>query len=93
MAPRRRHQRAPRHRTWGQRLLLTALSILTLGCLGAATATVWAYDKVNDLAIAFPPGRGPIIVTAYYDSDERSNETRDEDQALLAGVGRIAAGW
>ena len=50
-------------------------------------------DKVNDLAIVFPPGRGPLIVTAYYDSDNRSNETRDEDQALLADVGRIAAGW
>jgi LCP family protein required for cell wall assembly len=49
MAPRRRHQRAPRHRTWGQRILLTALSILTVGCLGAATAAVWAYGKVNDL--------------------------------------------
>jgi beta-lactamase class A len=50
-------------------------------------------DKVNDLAIVFPPGRGPLIVTAYYDSDKRSNETRDEDQAILAEVGRIAAGW
>jgi beta-lactamase class A len=50
-------------------------------------------DKVNDLAITFPPGRGPIIVTAYYDSDERSSETRDEDQAVLAEVGRIAGGW
>ena len=49
--------------------------------------------SVNDVAIAFPPGRGPLIVTAYYDSDVRSNETRDEDQALLAEVGRIAARW
>lgn len=50
-------------------------------------------DKVNDIAVAFPPGRGALVVTAYYDSDKRSKDTRDEDQALLAAVGRIAAGW
>ena len=50
-------------------------------------------DKVNDLAIAFPPGRGALIVTAYYDSDKRTQDTRDEDQALLAEAGRIAAAW
>jgi len=50
-------------------------------------------DKVNDLAIVFPPGRGALIVAAYYDSDKRTKETRDEDQALLAEAGRIAADW
>ena len=50
-------------------------------------------DKVNDLAIVFPPGRGALIVAAYYDSDKRTRDTRDEDQALLAEAGRIAAGW
>jgi beta-lactamase class A len=50
-------------------------------------------DKVNDIAIAFPPGRGALIVTVYYDSDKRSRDTRDEDQALLAEVGRLAASW
>ena len=50
-------------------------------------------DKVNDVAVAFPPGKGALIVTAFYDSDERSKDTRDEDQALLADVGRIAATW
>jgi beta-lactamase class A len=50
-------------------------------------------DKVNDVAIAFPPGRGALVVAAYYDSDKRSKDTRDEDQALLAEVGRLAAAW
>ena len=49
MAAPRRHQRAPRHRTWGQRILLTALCVLTVGCLSAATAAVWVYDKLDDI--------------------------------------------
>jgi beta-lactamase class A len=50
-------------------------------------------DKCNDIAIAFPPGKAPLIITAYYDTDEHSNDTRDEDQAVLAEVGRLAAAW
>lgn len=50
-------------------------------------------DKVNDLAVLWPPGRAPVVVTAFFDSARTSAETRDEDQALLAEVGRIAATW
>jgi beta-lactamase class A len=50
-------------------------------------------DKCNDIAIAFPPAGAPLIITAYYDTDEYSSDTRDEDQAVLADVGRIAAAW
>lgn len=50
-------------------------------------------DKVNDNAITWPPGRTALVITAFYDSDRRSSDTRDEDQALLAEVGRLAAGW
>ncbi len=59
---------------------------------GTATADAMT-DKVNDVAIAFPPGRGALVVTAYYDSDKRSKDIRDEDQAVLAEVGRLAAAW
>jgi beta-lactamase class A len=50
-------------------------------------------DKYNDVAIAWPPGKAPIVVAAYFDTDTRSTEMRDEDQAVLADVGRIAAAW
>ncbi len=48
-------------------------------------------DKVNDIAIFWPPGRAPIIVTAYFDSARASQETQAQDQAVLAEVGRIVA--
>lgn len=50
-------------------------------------------DKYNDIAIAFPPGRGPLVITAFYDTDEHARDMRDEDQAVLAAVGRLAAAW
>jgi beta-lactamase class A len=59
---------------------------------GTASADTMT-DKINDVAIAWPPASAPIVVTAYYDSDERSSEIRDEDQAVLAETGRIAARW
>lgn len=51
-------------------------------------------DKYNDIAIAWPPGKAPLIVTAYYEARENhGGKIRDEDQAVLAEVGRIAAAW
>ena len=50
-------------------------------------------NKCNDIAIAFPPKRAPIIVSAYYDSGEYTGQIEDRHQAVLAEVGRIAAKW
>lgn len=50
-------------------------------------------NKCNDIAIAFPPERAPIIVAAYYDSGEFTDQVEDRHQAVLAEVGRIAAEW
>ncbi len=50
-------------------------------------------DKYNDLAVVFPPGRAPVVITAFYDTDEHATEMRDADQAVLAEVGRLAAAW
>lgn len=50
-------------------------------------------DKVNDIAVAWPPGRAPIVVTGYYDSARRTSATQPGDEAVLAEVGRIAARW
>lgn len=50
-------------------------------------------DKVNDLAITWPPGKAPVVITAYFDSSRRTNATQPADEAALAEVGRIAAAW
>jgi beta-lactamase class A len=59
---------------------------------GTALADVMT-DKYNDVAVAWPPGRAPMIVAAYFDSARKSSGMRDEDQMVLAEVGRIAAAW
>jgi len=48
-------------------------------------------NKYNDVAIVWPPGRPPLIVTAYYDGPGVFGTTRPEDEAVLAQVGMIAA--
>lgn len=51
-------------------------------------------DKYNDLAIIWPPGKAPLIVTAFYETAKsHGGKMRDEDQAVLAQVGRLAAAW
>jgi beta-lactamase class A len=50
-------------------------------------------NKTNDIAIAWPPGRPPVIVTAFLESTYHGDDIRDEDQRILADVGRIVAGW
>jgi beta-lactamase class A len=40
----------------------------------------------NDIAITWPPGRAPLIVTVYYD---RTGRTMKENATILAEVGRI----
>jgi beta-lactamase class A len=42
----------------------------------------------NDVGIAWPPGRGPLLVTAYYDGRPATPEQRD---AVIADVGRVVA--
>jgi beta-lactamase class A len=50
-------------------------------------------DRYNDIAIIWPPGSTPIFVAAYYESPVRSQTMREEDMAVLAQVGTIAAQW
>ena len=51
-------------------------------------------DKYNDVAIAWPAGHAPIVVAAYYETPvAHGGSMRDQDQAVLAEVGRIAAAW
>ena len=46
------------------------------------------HNATNDVAVIWPPGRAPLIVTAYY---VESQASEDERNAILAEVGRIAA--
>lgn len=50
-------------------------------------------NKCNDVAIAFPPARSPIIVAAYFDSGEYTAQIEARHEAVLAHVGRIASEW
>jgi beta-lactamase class A len=43
----------------------------------------------NDIAIAWPPGRAPLLITAYF---AESSVPQDQRNAVVAEVGRIAAG-
>jgi beta-lactamase class A len=44
----------------------------------------------NDVAIAWPPGRAPLIIASYLDHAGGTPQQRD---AIHADVGRIAAAW
>jgi beta-lactamase class A len=50
-------------------------------------------NKCNDIAITFPPRRNPIVIAAYFDSGEYTEQVEDRHEAVLAEVGRIAAEW
>lgn len=52
-------------------------------------------DRINDIAVFWPANAAPaVVVTAYYEGPRRgSREVRAPDQAVLAAVGRLAAGW
>ncbi|MEP6785522.1 MAG: class A beta-lactamase [Sphingomonadales bacterium] len=47
-------------------------------------------NKYNDVAIAFPPDRAPIVIASYLDAAAHFDSIRPEDEAILAEVGRIA---
>lgn len=46
------------------------------------------YGPTNDVAVAWPPDRAPIVLSAYYDRRGRSME---DNAAVLAEVGRLVA--
>ena len=50
-------------------------------------------DKYNDIAIVWPTGKAPVIVSAFYETAVAYGKMRDEDRAVLASVGRIATDW
>ena len=45
------------------------------------------HGSANDIAVAWPPGRAPVFITAYYTGSTISDEARS---AVIAEAGRIA---
>jgi beta-lactamase class A len=65
---------------------------------GDKTGTAMAEgmtDKYNDVAITWPAAsQAPLFISAYFETAiSHGGRMRDEDQAVLAEVGRIAARW
>jgi beta-lactamase class A len=46
------------------------------------------HNATNDIGVIWPPGRAPILVTAYY---AEARASADERNAVLAEVGRLAS--
>ena len=57
---------------------------------GDKTGTSNNRGATNDVAILWPPGRGPLLVAAYY--IDAVAATPEQRSAVLADVGRIVAG-
>jgi len=62
---------------------------------GDKTGTGWRTgqaDKINDVAIVWPPGRAPWVVACYYEAPlHTAQDLRPQDAAVLASVGRAVA--
>jgi beta-lactamase class A len=47
------------------------------------------HSQANDIAVVWPPDRGPLIVTAYYAMSPTSDDEREQ---VFTEVGRLVAG-
>jgi beta-lactamase class A len=51
-------------------------------------------DRINDVAVFWPPGRKPWVLACFYEGPARSTDwVRPQDEAVLAEVGRLAAAF
>jgi beta-lactamase class A len=57
------------------------------------TAMNGKLGKYNDVAIGWPKDRAPLVVAAYFNVPQTSEDIEDRYQAALAEVGRIASAW
>ncbi|WP_425257773.1 class A beta-lactamase [Rubrivivax sp. RP6-9] len=49
-------------------------------------------DRLNDVAVFWPPGRQPWVLACFYEGPAQSTTwVRPQDEAVLAEVGRLAA--
>ena len=52
-----------------------------------------SLGRYNDVACVWFTHRAPLVVSCYFESPVGTPDMRDEDQAVLAKVGYIAARW
>ncbi|MFM9864619.1 MAG: class A beta-lactamase [Micropepsaceae bacterium] len=57
------------------------------------TALNGKLGKYNDVAVAWPEGRAPIVIAAYFNVAQTSEDIEDRYQAVLADAARIAVTW
>jgi beta-lactamase class A len=57
------------------------------------TAMNGKLAKYNDIAIVWLADRAPLVITAYFNVPQTSEDIEDRYQAVLAEVGRIASVW
>lgn len=50
-------------------------------------------NKYNDVAVAWPPDRAPIVIACYYEADGHYPRIRAEDEAVHAQAARIVVDW
>jgi beta-lactamase class A len=50
-------------------------------------------NRHNDVAVAWPPGRKPIVIATYFEARDYFDPMRAEDNAVLADVGRLVTEW
>lgn len=50
-------------------------------------------NKLNDICICWPPNKPPHIIASFYEAPGFFEDTRDQDQKVLADVGKIALDW
>ncbi|MBX3725736.1 MAG: class A beta-lactamase [Xanthomonadales bacterium] len=48
-------------------------------------------SKYNDVAVAWPPQRAPLVIACYYEADGHHPRIRPEDEAVHAKVARLVA--
>lgn len=48
------------------------------------------YPKVNDVAIAWPPGRAPVVMCCFYEGPKKGQENFTEMEKILAEVAQIS---
>lgn len=51
-------------------------------------------DRVNDIAVLFPPGnRAPLVVVGFYEAPGHFDAIRSQDEAVLQQLGEVAIRW
>ncbi len=48
---------------------------------------------VNDIAVAWPPGRAPLVIAGFYQAPGTLPQIRPQDEGVLRRLGAVAAGW